>query len=216
MKKNILTLINAVILCVGLAACGNGIKQYPFKAVAENIVEFVESVVNKPDLKNDETFNKDFRDKQESLLKKMVGTAIATTIDEGLGFELIGEKGDIINTKEGGWAREKVEILINFDLKIKDSQTALNNNALMVVFYDDKDNAVYVEHLQTPPSKNSDIINRRVRVYFKVFSAKPFVSITKAIIKKYNSELYRAINQSYEEKTEEERLRIKNAIGSSD
>ena len=112
MKKNILTLINAVILCVGLAACGNGIKQYPFKAVAENIVEFVESVVNKPDLKNDETFNKDFRDKQESLLKKMVGTAIATTIDEGLGFELIGEKGDIINTKEGGWAREKVEILI--------------------------------------------------------------------------------------------------------
>lgn len=248
MNKNNIKCFILSLICVVLVACGSGIKKYPFKAVAENIVDYLESVINKPELANDEDFNEDFRDKQETLLKKMQGTSIGTTIDDGIGYEVIDNKGNIICAQEGGWARDKVEVFINFELKIKDAKTAFENNDLMVVFYDDQDNAAYVESLGAAieenakvdvdtiavvdtmavadsgidaeqfslPFKDGDIVTKGVRVYFKVFSAKTFVNITKAVIKKYEYSLYREINNSYEEKIEEERYRIKNAIGGSD
>ena len=52
MKKNILTLMAAVILCVGLTACGNGSK--PFKEYVDYSYEYTKKILENPDLLKDE------------------------------------------------------------------------------------------------------------------------------------------------------------------
>ena len=52
MKKNILTLMAAILLCVGLTACGNGSK--PFKEYVDYSYEYTKEIIENPDLLKDE------------------------------------------------------------------------------------------------------------------------------------------------------------------
>lgn len=237
MKKVIL---GAFFLSFILAGCNEKEKGgYQIKAIAENMVSYIQAVIDKPQLKEDEAFFKEFMDRQKTLCEDLYGKTIPIEIEDGLGIELESSEG-IIGKVRGD---SKVIIPVNLDLKIKDADIAFKTvNNLMVLVCDKEGNAIDALYLDAAndletgfaetdsieeivdtgepikienPYKNGDLLCKGTSICIDPVKAQPFVNASKLVVKKYDHDLISEIREKLEAIERETVKKIKNIDSAS-
>lgn len=232
MKKVIL---GAFVLSFILAGCNEKEKEAnQIKAIAENMVSYIQAVIDKPQLKDDEAYFKEFMDRQKNLCEDLSGKTIPIEIEEGLGIELESPEGKIGKV----FGDTKVTIPVNLDLKIKDADIAFKTiNNLMALVCDKEGNAIdalYIgsaNNLETGfaevdsieevvdtgepikienPYKNGDVLCKGTSICIDPVKAQPFVNATKLIVKKYDYDLISEIRGKLEAIEQETIKKMKN------
>ena len=227
MKRIALIALVAIILqCIGLTAYAEGGNSHPFKAITENSINYIKKVERNPKLQSDKALFRDFHQRQVSLLNELCRTKIPASIDAKTGFELISNHGEIVQANEAGLYREKVEIYINFELKIANTEKAFANNKLMAVFYNEKGNAVFSEALQedidlielvdtvpaasvSNPYKIGDKLSRKLGFVYKIYAAKLYTNVKKVVIKTADYNLIWKLRKTNEAQEKKEQTRVK-------
>lgn len=222
-----------VLLIIGCEKEKN--KTHPFDALSANMVGYVQSVINDPQLKNDESHFKKFFDKQKELCNELKGQTILVEIDEGLGLEFVSSEGKI--GKATG--ESTISIPVNIDLKVTDAEAAFNNvGDLMVLACDEKDEAVYISYLgaendletgfldndtieeisddiiveRKNPYKVGDVLHKGVVIGIEPFIAQQFIDVSKLVIKKYDSAIKTEIEEKNKAIEEEIKARINGEV----
>lgn len=237
MKK---IMLGALVLSFILAGCNEKEKGADqIKAIAENMVSYIQAVIEKPQLKEDEAFFKEFMDKQKTLCEDLSGKTIPIEIEEGLGIELESHEGKIGKV----FGDSKVTIPVNLDLKIKDADIAFKTvNNLMVLVCDKEGNAIDALYLDAAndletgfaepdsieevvdtgepikienPYKNGDILCKGTSICIDPVKAQPFVNATKLIIKKSDYDLISEIRGKLKAIEQETVKKIKNVNSAS-
>ena len=142
MKKNILTMMAVVLLVAGMTACG-GKDTYPFKDMADLYAELYQVYKSDPNVFDNKDKMESYEQKRKDLCKGLYGKSIEASVAEGLGIVLESDGAEI---GEGEIHGDNIHIPMNFDLKITDTNVALENvENLMAILYDDEDNPVYIK-----------------------------------------------------------------------
>ena len=196
-------------------------EKYPFRDISESILELQQSINDNPKLANDRDYLKNYKDKNNSIAKKLLGKNILTEIDKGLGLEVV-DMGIIGEGKTNG---TMLEMVVNFNLKIVDADAAFRNiDNLAVVFYDNTGVAVYVEPyvgdeqslkvdegkrvnpdsveiiLKDSASENpynvGQVLHKGIFISLFYSDILPFVNISKMVIKRYDSDIVNEIEKN--------------------
>ena len=142
MKKVLLSIMVAVLLIIGFAACSGGDSNYPFKAISEYFSETLEDALNNPDKLKDEGYLASTTEKMNSLAKELYGKSIAVDVEDGIGFSL---SPDDVKIGEGEYRGEHLRFNINVNLKINNEKAAEDHYLdLMAVLYNDEGKPVKI------------------------------------------------------------------------
>lgn len=156
MKKNVLTLITAILLCVGLTACGDGSK--PFKEYVDYSYEYTKEIIENPDLLKDEGKVKSMEEKLNKLLLELNEKTIKVEVEDGLGYELLSDEGKIENVKMGGG-------LFVFTIIADAKKIGDGPGTLMGVICDEKGGELYAQTIDVKHKEND---NARFEYYVSV------------------------------------------------
>lgn len=234
MKKS----INISFLCLAsIVLCGCSRETHPFMAISENMVEYVQSVIDNPDLKNSEDHFKKFFEMQKTLCKDLKGGTIAVKIDDSLGLEVVSEGKIGI-----GYGESTITIPINIDLKVKDADTAFETiDDLMVLACNDDREVVYVTFLgseknldsnfpdldvdsiaevvdtgeiieKVNPYKVGDVLHKGITIDIEPLIAQQFVNISFLVIRKDDSRLKSAVREKNRTIEEETKAKLRGVI----
>lgn len=177
MKRNVLTMMAAILLVVGLTACGEGNK--PFKEYVDYYYESAKEIMENPEMLGDTSKIKAINDKLDKLLNELNEKTIEVEIEGDLGFELLSDRGTIEHVYIGGG-------VFRFSIVADAKKTGKGPGTYMGVLFDDKGNELYA---QTIDDKNK---NGNVKFDYYVSVNKLglffFGEATKLVIMKMNAE----------------------------
>lgn len=199
------------ILSIVLIGCSSEEKA-PFEAIAGNMVAYIQAVIEKPELKNDNAFFKEFFEKQKMYCEELAGQTIPIEIEGSLGLELEAHEGKIGK----GSGESTISVPVNIDLRVTDAEDAFKNvNDLMVLVCDKEGNDLDVLYLGSEnnlgtsiaetdtiaeivdieevikkdnPYKEGEILHKGVSVDIDPLCAQIFVNASKLVIVKNDSE----------------------------
>ena len=152
----------------------------------------------------DEAHFDSFYKKQEKLCRGLEGKTIDIEIEEGLGFEIVGQRGTIRRVT----GESTISIPIEIKLKVADAELAYKSSLMGLVY--DNQNIVYANSLRdisnnvsgdydyeaveldeiefqqafSNPYKIGDIVQKEMIISINPFLAQQFVNASKVVVTK--------------------------------
>ena len=149
MKKNVLSIMAAALLIVGLTACGDGNK--PFKEYVDYTFESTKEIVENPDILKDKDKIKSMKDKLDKLLSELNEKTIKVEIEDGLGFELLSDEGKIKNARMDGG-------LFVYTITADAKKVGNGPGTFMGVICDEKGSELYAQTIDVKYKENSNAL----------------------------------------------------------